>query len=299
MKILISRIKGGLGNQLYCYAAAKRLALKNNAELVIDNVSGFLRDKEYQRQYSLDAFDIKDRYASAWERLEPFERIRRGVWKIKERKNPFELRSYIEQEINDFDHRLLNIKLNHSVTYIDGLWQSQAYFADIEDVLRKELVIKSPIDEKNLSISNLLKQQKTVAIHVRWFQQQSHSTTANVSQCYYKKAIAETEERLDKPFYAVFSDRMDYTKKTIEFPLDRTIFIDHNQNKQGELADFWLMTQCHHFIIANSTFSWWAAWIGGSKENSQVYFPRLTQLNSSWMWDYQGQMPQSWQPLFV
>ena len=80
MKVIV-RIKGGLGNQLYCYAAAKRLAIKNNAELIIDDVSGFKRDYLYQRRYMLDRFKIPHRKATSIERLNPFERVRRGLRK--------------------------------------------------------------------------------------------------------------------------------------------------------------------------------------------------------------------------
>ena len=76
MKVIV-RIKGGLRNQLFCYAAARRLALVNNAELVIDDVTGFARDRQYRHQYALDHFHIPVRKATPAERLEPFERYRR------------------------------------------------------------------------------------------------------------------------------------------------------------------------------------------------------------------------------
>ena len=91
MKV-IARIKGGLGNQLYCYAAAKRLAIKNNAELIIDDVSGFKRDYLYQRKYMLDCFKIPHRKATSNERLDPFERVKRGLRKkLQQRKIFFTL----------------------------------------------------------------------------------------------------------------------------------------------------------------------------------------------------------------
>lgn len=82
MSKLIARIKGGLGNQLFCYAEARRLALVNNAELVIDDVTGFVRDRQYRRQYALARFHIPARKATPAERMEPFERYRRGLAKF-------------------------------------------------------------------------------------------------------------------------------------------------------------------------------------------------------------------------
>src|SRR6266568_7782352 len=99
---VISRIRGGLGNQLFCYAAARRLALVNNAELVIDNVSGFVRDRMYCRKYMLDRFQIPVRKATPVERLEPFERYRRGMMKRLAYRKAFTERRYLEQEGIDF-----------------------------------------------------------------------------------------------------------------------------------------------------------------------------------------------------
>jgi hypothetical protein len=104
---LIVRIKGGLGNQLFCYAAARRLALVNDAELVIDDVTGFARDQQYRRRYMLDRFNILARKATPRERLEPFERYRRGVMRLLSRRKPFVERHYLEREGIEFDERLL------------------------------------------------------------------------------------------------------------------------------------------------------------------------------------------------
>ena len=82
MNKIIARIKGGLGNQLFCYAAARRLALANNVELVIDDVTGFARDRQYGRQYALDHLHIPVRKATPAERLELFQRYRRGLMNI-------------------------------------------------------------------------------------------------------------------------------------------------------------------------------------------------------------------------
>jgi len=119
MKQIITRIKGGIGNQLFCYAAARRLALVNNAELIIDDVTGFARDRQYRRQYMLNRFQIPVRKATPAERLEPFERYRRGVAKWLSHRKAFTERRYLEQEGLDFDERLLSLRINGTV-YIDG-----------------------------------------------------------------------------------------------------------------------------------------------------------------------------------
>ena len=297
MKIIV-RIKGGLGNQLYCYAAARRLAVANNAELVVDDVSGFKRDYQYQRKYMLDFFNIPSRKASVYERLEPFERIRRGIIKKIESRKLFENRSYIEQEFDDFDKRIINIKISKN-TYIDGLWQSLKYFEDIEELIRQDLTMKSPTDEKNLLTAIEINGSNSVAVHVRWFEDNANNSTSNTNSNYYKKALEKAEELLEEPHYFVFSDNPIAAKSKIDFPSDRVTFVSHNnEDEKNAIWDFWLMRQCKNFIIANSTFSWWAAWLGADTNKSLVAFPRLSNEDKlKWAWDYEGQMPKNWLPI--
>ena len=107
---LITRIFGGLGNQLFCYAAARRLALANNADLVLDDVSGFAYDAVYQRHCQLDYFIIPCRKAAAVERLVPFSRPRLALKRSWNQCLPFEPRAYLVQEGIDYGPRLLHFK---------------------------------------------------------------------------------------------------------------------------------------------------------------------------------------------
>ena len=113
-KMIIARITGGIGNQLFIYAASN-LALKNNCDLVLDNVSGFAYDKHYNRQYKLDHFNIPSRKAKSQERLEPFSRIRRYVMRKWNSKLSFSKRKYITEKGNDFQSKFLNGKLTGKV----------------------------------------------------------------------------------------------------------------------------------------------------------------------------------------
>lgn len=290
---LVARIKGGLGNQLFCYAAARRLAIANQAELVLDPVSGFVRDIEYQRKYRLDGFSIPAKLASPSERLEPFERIRRAFIKFKERSRPYEQRRYIEQEFSDFDSRLLNRKLQAPVTVIDGLWQSTFYFYDITDILRTDLIIKPPTDNRNYSAVQWIKKNQAVAIHVRCYS--TAGSSGNVQEAYYRAALSLVADKIKKPYFAIFSDDPQYAISLLNLPQDRTLVVDWNENEGGEIIDFWLMKNCKHFIIANSTFSWWAAWLGARSADQLVFFPRRdVTIMPGWAWDYKGQMPIHW-----
>jgi len=167
---IIPRIFGGLGNQLFCYAAARRLALVNNTELVIDDVSGFAYDAVYQRHYQLDHFNIPCRKATAAERMEPFSRVRRMLKRKWNLLRPFAQRTYIQQEGIDFDPSLLHVKPQGTV-YMEGYWQSEDYFKDVASTLRQELQIKPPSDAANIVMAAKIRGCKAVAVHVRFFDQ--------------------------------------------------------------------------------------------------------------------------------
>jgi hypothetical protein len=295
---LIVRIKGGLGNQLYCYAAARRLALVNQCELVIDDVSGFERDFEYKRCYMLDSFNIPSRKATKSEMFFPFHRLRRFINKRFSRFRHFENRDYIEQEFEDFDVRVLQKKIKKNTT-IDGLWQSEKYFIDVADDIRNDLRINPPEDGDNIQMFNNIIKSSSVAVHVRWFGGALSDTNATAE--YYKEALSIIHEDSNDVHFYVFSDDPERTKELITFPSNNVTFVTHNNSdEKNAIWDFWLMTKCQHFVIANSTFSWWAAWLADSSQTGIVFYPKLREeTRNKWRWDYIGQMPTHWKGLFV
>lgn len=291
MRKVIVRIKGGLGNQLFCYAASRRLALVNNAELVIDDVTGFARDRQYQRKYMLDHFDISARKATPAERLEPFERYRRGFLKWLSRRKPFMQRHYIEQERIDFDERILALKVRGTL-YVDGLWQSELYFKDAEQRIRQDLRIRPPMDSQNLRIADEICGNVSIAMHVRWFDAPNNMETHNVSADYYQCAIAMMEKRFTSPHYFLFSDDPEAAREKLSLPEARVTVVSNNQGDPNAYADLWLIAQCKHFITANSTFSWWGAWLGEA-ENKFVITPNLV-VDGKAAWGFKGLIPDAW-----
>ena len=266
MKKIIVRIKGGLGNQLFCYAAAKRLAIVNYAELVIDDVTGFLRDRKYKRAYALDHFNITARKATPRERLEPFERYRRGLAKLIAKRKPFYERRYIEENGTSFDSRLLDLRINGTV-YLDGLWQSETYFKDVEDTIRENLTFVTPTNPANTELAKLItKLENPVSIHIRWFSApKKHSIVIPQFQ-FYRKAIEYVKGKVKNPHFIVFSDYIEHLAILTD-SLDNYRLISVNNTIEGmAYADMWLMSLCRHHIVANSSFSWWGAWLTMGKE---------------------------------
>ena len=291
MKKIITRIKGGLGNQLFCYAAARRLALINNAELVIDDTTGFARDRQYRRKFALDHFHIPVRKATPAERLEPFERYRRGVMKWLSRSRPYGEKRYLVQEGLEFDERLLSFKAK-DLLYVDGYWQSEGYFKDVEQIIRDDLRIVPPSDEQNQLMAEEIRKSQAVALHVRWFDAQDSTGSHNASADYYQRAIAFMDEKIDSPHYFLFSDDPVAARAKLALPEGRVTFVSHNQGDENAYADLWLMSQCQHFITANSTFSWWGAWLGCGKEKI-VIAPDL-HIDGKTAWGFKGLVPKEW-----
>jgi len=294
---VIVRLKGGLGNQLFCYCAARSLSLKNNAELVIDDVSGFQRDTKYRRRYTLMHFSIPARMATPADRLEPFERYRRGLAKWRSRRLPFEQRAYLEQEFRDFDPRLLALRLEGDL-YLDGLWQSEIYFTDIEEVIRQDLTIKPPTDRANQNMAARIAEcANAVALHVRWFEAPvATESSRNVSGGYYQRVIAYVQAHVEQPHFFLFSDDPAAAALRILLPEGCYTVVSHNMSDELAYADLWLMSQCRHFITANSTFSWWGAWLG-EKVGSLVIAPDPDSLDPGNSWCAKGLLPSRWTKL--
>ena len=289
---IIPRIFGGLGNQLFCYAAARRLALVNNAEVVIDDVSGFVYDDVYKRHYQLDHLNIPCRKAIAAERLEPFSRVRRHLKRRWNQRRPFERRSYLIQEGMDFDSRLLHFK-PQGTTYLEGYWQSEDYFKDIADILRQDLQITPPTDDINLAMAAQIRSCLAVAVHMRFFDEPNTNGVNNAPSDYYSRAIEAMERFVPAAHYFVFSDKPQVARARISLSDDRYTLVAHNQGDENAYADLWLMTQCQHFIIANSTFSWWGAWLAANI-NKKVIAPGFEMLEGKMWWGFKGLLPCEW-----
>lgn len=286
---------GGIGNQLFSYAAARRLSLVNKSDLVLDHVSGFTHDHDYQRHYQLDHFSIPCRKATAAERLEPFSRLRRYLKRRLARRLPFVQRSYIQQEFIDFDARLLDVKPRGTV-YLEGYWQGEGYFKDVETTIRADLVIKPPTDAVNLAMASRICACTAVALHVRFFDAPAEAGSNNAPGDYYTRAVAHMEAVAPGAHYFLFSDQPEAARQRIDLPDDRVTLVAHNQGDENAYADLWLMTQCHHFIIANSTFSWWGAWLARAPGKC-VIAPGFEMRQGKMWWGFKGLLPAEWTKL--
>ncbi len=299
---VVVRLKGGLGNQLFCYAAARRLAWANDAELVLDAVTGFKYDYLYRRTYALGCFNIPARLATPTEQMEPLGRVRRLIARKLSERKPLAQRRYIQQVGVDFDPGIVPLRLQDGTTYFDAFGQSERYFADIRQQLQQDLVMSVPQDRDNLTMATQINSTESVALHVRWFDAGDGAHSSNMSRAYYAAAIPQLLAKIPGAHFFVFSDRPSDAAALLE-PLmgGQPFTLVHHNAKTGKAeADFWLMRQCRHFIIGNSTFAWWAAWLGEQeRQGTQVFAPsrNVDPEHSVTAWGFPGLLPERWNVL--
>jgi len=293
---VIACLVGGLGNQLFGYAAARRLAYVTGSELVIDPLSGFKYDKLYKRNYNLQPFNISSRFSSPSERLAPFSRLRRKLKIRAEGRKDYTKKSFIMQSKDmNFDNRLLEREVEGQI-WIQGIWPSENYFEDIQEVIANDLKISPPEDKVNQDLAAQLHRKNAVALHLRFFSNPSDDENMNASIAYYSAAIAHMKAQISMPEFFIFSDQMERAKVALDLDDENVTFVSHNNTEEMAYLDMWLMSQAPNIIMANSTFSWWSAWLG---ETNYDIADRLTicpdpeKLRLS-NWDINGFLPERW-----
>ena len=289
--VVIARIRGGLGNQLFMYAMARRLAHVNDVELAMDDRTSFRGKNKYNRQYMLDRFPIQARLATSSERREPMDNLRRGLRKWWDRKRPLAQRQYIVDP-GGIDSNILNMKIVQPTTF-EGYWQSEMWFDDIADMIREECTPEQPTDIDNQKSAAAIRQCTAVALHVRFFNDPGKTAQSEQVLEYYAKAVNKIRDKVDNPTFFIFSDQPEKAQEILALDSTESYVVNHNAGDAKAHLDLWLMSQCQHFITANSTFSWWGAWLG-EKPDSIVVSPVFTAADAFLAWGLPGTIPERW-----
>ena len=245
---------------MFQYALGKHLSEKNNCELKID-IQGFKKYKLHN--YALSAYNITENIATNEEvngfiGIQRYRIIKFIFKRFLKTKSASE--NHILQKHFYFDPEILNLTDNK---YLEGTWQSERYFNDIERIIKNDFTVKTPQIGKDLKLGQIIKSTNSVSIHVRRGDYISNPKTnkfhGTCTLDYYHKAINLITQKIDNLHFFLFSDDCEWVKQhlKIDFPL---VIVDHN-NPDKNYEDLRLMSQCKHHIIANSTFSWWGAWL--------------------------------------
>jgi hypothetical protein len=159
--------------------------------------------------------------------------------------------------------------------------------------------MSAPADQANLEMAKQIEASPSVALHVRWFDAGDAVHSSNMSLAYYAQAIPQLLARIGRAHFFIFSDRPEQAAALLAPLMQEQPFtvVRHNAQSVNAEADFWLMRQCQYFIIGNSTFAWWAAWLGEhSHDGTQVFAParNVDPEHSVTAWGFPGLLPERW-----
>jgi virulence-associated protein VapD len=256
---------GGLGNQMFQYALGRKLSLVNNDIFKLD-ISDYNKQNSHatKREYKLKFFNILENIAEEKEviKLKGGKLLNNKIFN----KLGIRYKTYIKEKItNVFDPKILNLKGN---IYLEGYWQNEKYFKDIRNILLKEFTLKNNPPQIFYELLDDIKNMNSVAIHIRGGDYVKDKETSKfhgiLSIDYYTKAIKIFIEKLKDPKFFVFTDDTEYANMILnELKINYVLVNQHNLADYEELI---LMSNFKNFIIANSSFSWWGAWLSDYKD---------------------------------
>jgi len=260
--MIIVNLIGGLGNQMFQYALGRRLALLNDATLKFDLENLRLSRKLKLKKWVLGLFNIgitmPRNYGLYVFNIEENVMTRKEIQKLN-----LPLVSEPEPKFC-FHPEILQTKGD---CYLKGFWQAEKYFKDIEDGLRKDFTLKKEFSIDDLAIAKEIKNGNAVSLHIR---RGDYVTKAVVNKfhgtCslkYYEDAVEYICQKGNNPKFYIFSDDIAWVKKNLNIKNDAVFVSDGKLKDYEELT---LMTYCKHNIIANSSFSWWGAWLNPQAE---------------------------------
>ena len=258
--MIIANIYGGLGNQLFQYAAGKALADYHNVLLKID--TSFYASQKY-RDFALDKFHTNYLIASP----DDVRMVRNNglLSKAYQRLLPVYKRSSLMEPCYFFYDGFFR---GRSQAFISGLWQSEKYFNSINGVIRREFIVKSELVGHLKEKAEEIKNEVSVSVHIRRGDYLLAKALSALPKDYYDKALSLILQRAGDAKVYFFSDDIEWVKENIDISTPHE-FISGTVAKSS-IEDFYLMQHCRHNIIANSTFSWWAAWLNKNEEKIVV-----------------------------
>ncbi len=297
--MIILRLRGGLGNQLFQYAAGKALAMHHQVELKFDTYTYTLHP---YRKFQLDKFCIEEKVASQQEinALIGGNKILRYI-----NKRYYTILNKNKVFLQPHYHFYNNFFQLPSQLYLSGYWQSEKYFLPIEKVIRESLEPRLPFTGKNKELAAAMDTENAISIHIRRGDYTSNARYADffgvMDDTYYEQAIAQIGKQVATPSFYIFSDDINWCKKRFaSYP--NVTFVEHNTGDDAHY-DMRLMSCCKHNIIANSTFSWWGAWLNQNPEKIVIapkqwfkkdYFTAKNPVYKDRHYDTKDLIPQSW-----
>lgn len=255
----IVTIKGGLGNQLFQYAYGLKASLIDKKDVIFD--TSFFTDntKDINRPFLLNMFNI----------------------------NP---RAKFQKTQTSKSSKLIK-KIISKITGDYGYYQGEQYFIEAKDEVLKQFTLKYPLGKSAQDIANHMDKKTSVSVHIRRGDYVNNPHTNSVHGIcnleYYYRALDHIKSKVKDPHFFIFSDDIEWAKNNLN--IHNTIFVSNGDI--SEVEEMILMSMCAHNIIANSTFSWWAAYLNKNNHKTVIAPKQWTRKSSS---DKLNILPKSW-----
>jgi Glycosyl transferase family 11 len=254
--MVVVRLRGGLGNQMFQYAAGRRLALQLGTELKLD-ARAYMAGAN--RHYSLSHFRVTAEVATP-RKIDYWLGRGNALGRLSGQLFRRESIQRVTEQNSRFAPEVLTLPDN---VYLDGYWQDERYFADASDQIRKDLTFQEPLRGRSAELAARIGACASVALHVRRGDYVDDARTnawhGVCSKTFYRRCVARINAECENPVFFIFSDDLAWARHNLSLP-GNTVFVSGNDSSQADM-DLHLMSLCRHHIIANSSFSWWGAWL--------------------------------------
>jgi len=268
--MLVVRISGGLGNQMFQWAFGKALSLQYNTSVVYDlSFYRYTNDNVTARSYELNLFEASVIELDTEEyKIQPLPGSRLGrlqlmLDRIRGKKE------LIRIDESEYKVLLRSTLLRKSDLYFNGYWQNEDYFKFCDHKIRQAFTPRESLLSSDTvqSVITEIRNRNSVSIHFRRGDYVTDPKTAQYhgvcSLSYYEAAVNHITQKIRNPYFYIFSDDPAWVKKNFTLSYDHHIMED---KQYSSVIDMYLMSICQHHIIANSTFSWWGAWLNDSPQ---------------------------------
>jgi hypothetical protein len=259
--MIIIKVIGGLGNQMFQFALYKKIeSMGKNVKLDLSpfNTYDLHNGFELDRIFPIEYKTISEKESKYYQNNSFLYKLYRKIIN----------KNYYKEPAFNFNKNIFELNAG----YLDGYWQSEKYFNDIRPLINSSFKFKLNLDELNKITAKSITSCNSVSIHIRRGDYVTNPKAAELHggichERYYRDAINIIKGKVKDPTFFVFSDDSDWVKSNIKIDSKNIIFIDWNKGEKSYI-DMQLMSLCQHNIIANSTFSWWAAWL--NKNNNKI-----------------------------
>lgn len=255
---------------MFQYAFGKTYAHKNKCDVLFDRSWFDLEQGEHPRPLRLTRYNVSAQFASKLQVEQCINKRRAsrlpGFLRQLFKKKKYTSNKRLEQCAGFFDPSLMEPSVN---CFFEGYFQTDKYFKDIRGKILSDFTLASPLDESNQQMLHAIQNSNAISIHIRRGDYLNLQDTHPVcSMEYYQTAMKSVARSVDKPHFFIFSDDPNWVKSDFPLAYDKTV-VDINNEENG-IFDIELMRHCQHNIIANSSFSWWGAWLNENPDKMVV-----------------------------